>query len=151
MITGGNVTGNLFCSGWPLGKDSFTMHRHFLPKLVLAILHKRWIEPRFVSDCEWDVLYNIMEGGWLLSWWTYGGELLGFKQGSYEPLFRFNVTSRKLIIFLFASIVLFRPLSENTLQMSFLTLFDLLRCLLECTKAVIPVWARRHHKPRSAF
>ena len=35
-----------------------------------------------------------MEGGWLLSRCTYRGVLLGFEYGSYEPLFRFKVTSR---------------------------------------------------------
>ena len=65
-------------------------------------------------------MFFVIDGGWLRSMFTYNGVLFGFVYGSCVPLFRSNVTSRKYKIFLFASMVIFNPLSVKTLQIFFL-------------------------------
>ena len=65
-------------------------------------------------------MFFIMDGGWLLSLWTYRGVLFGFMYGLYSPLLRSNVMSKKSITFLLASIVILRPSLSNILQIFFL-------------------------------
>ena len=48
------------------------------------------------------------------------GMLLGFEYGWYFPGVRFNVTSRKFTIFLFASVVTFKPYLLKMAHRSFI-------------------------------
>ena len=50
-------------------------------------------------------MFRIMLGGWLDLLCTYRGVVAGFENGLNLPVVRSRVTSRKLTIFLFASMV----------------------------------------------
>ena len=52
-------------------------------------------------------IFFVAIGGWLLSRWTYSSSAFGLVNGRYVFWLRLNVTSRKLIICLLASIVSF--------------------------------------------
>ena len=62
----------------------------------------------------------VVIGGWLLSWWTYCNVVLGFVYGWKVLRLRLNVTSRKLITCLLASMVMRKPLALKMRHISFL-------------------------------
>ena len=65
-------------------------------------------------------MFFVVVGGWLLSWWTYCNVVLGFVYGWKVLRLRLNVTSRKLITFLLASMVMRKPLALKMQHISFL-------------------------------
>ena len=54
-------------------------------------------------------IFFVVIGGWLLSRWTYSSSAFGLVNGRYVFWLRLNVTSRKLIICLLASMVMRSP------------------------------------------
>ena len=65
-------------------------------------------------------MFRIMLGGWLDLLCMYRGVVAGFENGLNLPVVRSRVTSRKLTIFLFASMVIRRLFWANILHISFL-------------------------------
>ena len=55
-------------------------------------------------------IFFVVIGGWLLSRWTYSSSAFGLVNGPCVFWLRLNVTSRKLIICLLASMVMRSPL-----------------------------------------
>ena len=65
-------------------------------------------------------IFFVVIGGWLLSRWTYSSSAFGLVNGRYVFWLRLNVTSRKLIICLLASMVMRSPLLLKMRHISFL-------------------------------
>ena len=65
-------------------------------------------------------MFRMMLGGWLDLLCTYREVVAGFENGLNLPVVRSRVTSRKLTIFLFASMVIRRLFWANILHISFL-------------------------------
>ena len=65
-------------------------------------------------------MFFVVIGGWLLSRWTHCSEVFGFVNGCKVLWLRLNVTSRKLIICLLASMVMRNPLLLKMRHISFL-------------------------------
>ena len=64
-------------------------------------------------------IFFVVIGGWLLSRWTYSSSAFGLVNGRYVFWLRLNVTSRKLIICLLASMVMRSPLLLKMRHISF--------------------------------
>ena len=65
-------------------------------------------------------VFFVVIGGWLLSRWTYSSSAFGLVNGRYVFWLRLNVTSRKLIICLLASMAMRSPLLLKMRHISFL-------------------------------
>ena len=65
-------------------------------------------------------IFFVVIGGWLLSRWTYSSSAFGLVNGRYVFWLRLNVTSRKLITCLLASMVMRSPLLLKMRHISFL-------------------------------
>ena len=88
--------------------------RFIEPILVTGNFRKSFIN--FIASG----MFCIMLGGWLDLLCTYRGVVAGFESGLNLPVVRSRVTSRKLTIFLFASMVIRRLFWANILHISFL-------------------------------
>ena len=88
--------------------------RFIEPILVTGNFRKSFIN--FIASG----MFRIMLGGWLDLLCTYRGVVAGFENGLNLPVVRSRVTSRKLTIFLFASMVIRRLFWANILHISFL-------------------------------
>ena len=65
-------------------------------------------------------MFFVVMRGWLLSRWKYCSKVFGFVNGWQALWLRLNVTSRKLITCLLASMVMRSPLLLKTRHISFL-------------------------------
>ena len=75
-----------------------------------------WLDEMLVSRLLMlSGMFFSSAGGWLPCRWTYRTLLLGFMKGLEDPLGRSRVTSRKFMVFLFASMVILRPLDLKIL------------------------------------